>query len=339
MQNPVYQYQPYPEYTYQQPRQPQYGLVNPSFPGGYNIPNAIPIPSYPRYPPPGAGLMMQGFQDPNRQLSFIATLDFPDLLCLTNNIINYILFWLSMLNKLPSDIPKFEGKSREDPSNHVMTYHLWCASNSIIDDSIHLCLFQHTLIGLAAKWYIELPQAYFYNFSQLSTSFLTHFQLPVRYDNGTKLLNLLKQSTSTYISDHIHEWRRRRHLVNVFIPDQILAKWFVKPLLPKITEDVANAGVVTTEKVISQAQYLDLIYMQSGTLHEKIPNLPKQNQIIAAPSGSHATDDMIGSLNTKSKKNSSNNSSPIITLPDSLTGESSAEIPTDIHVVESSTAK
>ena len=80
-----------------------------------------------------------------------------------------------MPHKLPSDIPKFEGKPGEDPSNHVMTYHLWCASNSILDDSIHLRLFQRTLIGLAAKWYIELPQATFYNFSQLATSFLTHF--------------------------------------------------------------------------------------------------------------------------------------------------------------------
>ena len=79
--------------------------------------------------------------------------------------------------------------------------------------------------------------------------------------------------------------------------------------------------------------------MQSSTLHEKIPDLPKQNKITAAPSRSHAADGMIGSVNTKSKKKSSNNSSPIITLLESSTGDSSAEIPADIHVVESSTAK
>src|SRR5699024_9710470 len=118
-----------------------------------------------------------------------------------------------------------------------------------------------------------------------------------------------------------------------------LAEWFVKSLFPKITEDVAKAGVVTEEQVIAQAQYLDLVYTQSGTLHEKIPNLPNQNQIDAAPSGSHAADGMIGTVNTKSKKKSSKNSSPIITLPDSPTGESSAELSADIHVVESSTAK
>ena len=48
---------------------------------------------------------------------------------------------------------------------------------------------------------------------------------------------------------------------------------------------------------------------------------------------------MIGTVNTKSKKKSSKNSSPIITLPDSPTGESSPEITADIHAVESSTAK
>ncbi|MCY6525001.1 hypothetical protein, partial [Actinobacillus pleuropneumoniae] len=112
--------------------------------------------------------------------------------------------------------------------------------------------------------------------------------------------------------------------MKVFIPDQILAEWFVKSLLPRITEDVAKAGVVTEEQVIAQAQYLDLVYTQSGTLHEKIPDLPKSNQIAAAPSGSHAADGMIGIVTTKSKKKSSKASNtPIITLPDSPTGESS----------------
>ena len=48
---------------------------------------------------------------------------------------------------------------------------------------------------------------------------------------------------------------------------------------------------------------------------------------------------MIGTVNTKSKKKSSKNSSPIITLPDSPKGESSPKISADIHVVEKSTAK
>ena len=41
--------------------------------------------------------------------------------------------------------------------------------------------------------------------------------------------------------------------MKVFIPDQILAEWFIKSLLPKITKDVAKGGVVTEEQVIAQA--------------------------------------------------------------------------------------
>ena len=48
--------------------------------------------------------------------------------------------------------------------------------------------------------------------------------------------------------------------MKVFIPDQILAEWFVKSLLPRINKDVAKAGVVTEEQFIAQAQYVDLVY-------------------------------------------------------------------------------
>ena len=60
-----------------------------------------------------------------------------------------------------------------------------------------------------------------------------------------------------------------------FIPNQILAEWFIKSLLPKITEDVAKGGVVTEEQVISQAYYLDLVYTQLGTMYDKILDLPR----------------------------------------------------------------
>ena len=58
-------------------------------------------------------------------------------------------------------------------------------------------------------------------------------------------------------------------MVKTFVHDQLLAKWFIKSLLPSINEDVAKGGVITEEEVISCAQYLDLIYTQSGTLYEK----------------------------------------------------------------------
>lgn len=157
-----------------------------------------------------------------------------------NDLIYHLPFWLDMPTKLPIDIPNFEGKLGEEPLNHLW----WCASKYLIDDSIRLRIFQRTLISLAVKWYIGLPRGSLKNFNALTIAFLTH-QLPVHYENDTKLLNALKQITSMYISDHIHEWRRRCRLVKIFIPDQIMAEWFLKSLLPKIIEDVAKGGVVT----------------------------------------------------------------------------------------------
>ena len=90
------------------------------------------------------------------------------------------------------------------------------------DNSIHLRLFQRTLTAIDAKWYIELPHHSFWDFNALAMDFLTHFQLPIRYEIGTDLLTLLRQTTSTNISDHIHEWRRRQRLIKAPIPDQLL---------------------------------------------------------------------------------------------------------------------
>ena len=93
-----------------------------------------------------------------------------------------------MPTKLPSDIPKFEGKAGEYPQNHIMMFHLWCSSNNIVDDSIRLRLFQRTLTGAASKWYIEIRQAKYPDFNSLTFMFLQYFQLPVRYDEGVEIL-------------------------------------------------------------------------------------------------------------------------------------------------------
>ena len=143
-----------------------------------------------------------------------------------------------------------------------------------------------------------------------------------------------------YISYHIHEWIRRRRLVKFFILDKILAEWFIKSLLPKITKDVAKGGVVIEEQVIAQAQYLELVYTHSGTLYEKNLDLPHPCQIMKTPSNSHSADDVIGIVSTnKSKKKSSKSTSPIITLPNSPKGDSSLKTSAKIHVVDSSTTK
>ena len=85
-------------------------------------------------------------------LPFMACLNLPNLALLTNDPIFHQTFWPPMPTKLPLDIPKFEGKAGECPQNHIMTFHLWCSSNNIVDDSIRLRLFQCTLTGVASKW-------------------------------------------------------------------------------------------------------------------------------------------------------------------------------------------
>jgi hypothetical protein len=63
-------------------------------------------------------------------------------------------------------------------------------------------------------------------------------------------------------------------LIKETIPDQLLVEWFTKYILPPIAHDVAMGGVITEEESIAHAWYLDLVYSQSSTLYELIPNAP-----------------------------------------------------------------
>ena len=74
-------------------------------------------------------------------LLFMASLNLPDLKWLTNDPIHHNPLWPPIPTKIPSYIPKFEGKAGEDPQNHIMSFHLWCSFNNIVDDYIRLCLF------------------------------------------------------------------------------------------------------------------------------------------------------------------------------------------------------
>ena len=114
--------------------------------------------------------------------------------------------WPPMPANIPLDIRKFDGKVGEDPPKHIMSFHLWCSSNNIVYDSVILKLFQSTLTGVAAKWYIELPHATYHDFSSLASMFLQYFQLLIRYDKGVEILLSCYQNKSTHIMDHIHEW-------------------------------------------------------------------------------------------------------------------------------------
>jgi len=110
-----------------------------------------------------------------------------------------------MPTKLPSDIPKFEGNPRKDPTNHVHSFHMWCSSNSIIEDSIYLCLFQHTLTGVDFQWYVDQPRATYSTLETLATTFLSYFQLSFDYDISIELLISFRQNSATHLSDHGRE--------------------------------------------------------------------------------------------------------------------------------------
>ena len=125
------------------------------------------------------------------KLPFLATLELQDLSKLMNNPIQHHFAWPPVPVKIPTDIPKFDGKTGEDLANHITTYHLWCVSNYFLDDSIKLRLFPRTLTGNVAKWFIELPTTSFFDFQSLAIAFLTHFQLPIRYEMGTVILTSL----------------------------------------------------------------------------------------------------------------------------------------------------
>ena len=127
----------------------------------------------------------------------------PDFSQLINDPIHHDPGWPTMPTKLPSDIPKFEGTAGEDPTNHVHSFHMWCSSNSITDDSVHLRLFRHTLTREDSKWCVDHASSSHTTFATLDKDFLSYFQLPLRYDTGTKLLTSFHKNSSTRLSDHV----------------------------------------------------------------------------------------------------------------------------------------
>jgi hypothetical protein len=115
---------------------------------------------------------------------------------------------------------------------------------------------------------------------------------------GTKILSSFKQTKAAHISYHIHEWRRRGCLIKLELPDQLLAEWFTKSFMNDITHDIAMVGVVTEEHAINRAQYLDLVYSQTGTLYDLLLDAPRPstNSTSTTPATSHVVDSVIGTF-------------------------------------------
>jgi hypothetical protein len=124
-------------------------------------------------------------------LPFLAMINLPDLSKLMNEPVCHDPTWPPIQTNIPLKILKLEGKNGEDPGDHITTFHLWCSSNSLNENSIRLRLFQHTLIGVTRKWYIELSRGEYGTFNHMVLVFLNHFQLSVRYDVGLELLSTL----------------------------------------------------------------------------------------------------------------------------------------------------
>jgi hypothetical protein len=167
-------------------------------------------------------------------------------------------------------------------------------------------------MGSATKWYIELPRGFFTDFNTLAMDFLTHYQFPIRYEMRTEILSSFKKNKATHISDHIHEWRRRRRLIKLDLPDQLLAEWFMKSFVNDISKDISMGGVVTEEQAISHAQYLDLVYSQMGTLYDLLPDAPRPSTTTTSttPTTSHAVDGVIGTFHAQPQSVQASHTNP-----------------------------
>jgi hypothetical protein len=88
-------------------------------------------------------------------------------------------------------------------------------------------------------------------------------------------------------------------MIKAIIPNILLEEWFTKSLLPLITRNVAMGGTVTEEQAITRAQYLDLVYSQSGTLYDLLLNVARANTDPSTLSSSSHADGVIGSVKTQ----------------------------------------
>jgi hypothetical protein len=148
-------------------------------------------------------------------MPYLASINIIDLTKLMNDPILHDRTWPNIPTKLPYDILKFEGKHGEYPANHIMYFHLWCSSNSIMEYFFLLQLFQITLIGPSSKWYVDEKVGSHSTFESLVKAFLYLFQILVCHETGLEILSKLKIALAIHIADDIHEWQRRRSICKV----------------------------------------------------------------------------------------------------------------------------
>ena len=117
------------------------------------------------------------------------------------------------------------------------------------------------------------------------------------------------------------------------IPDQLLANWFTKSLIPPIARDVAMGGVVTYEKAISHAEYLDLVHSHSGTLYDLSPHAPRPTTDPSRPVAEPPTDGILASVQTQTMEKSSKKQNQT-TTPSNQPAPSAKNAPSPVAFVE-----
>jgi hypothetical protein len=71
-------------------------------------------------------------------------------------------------------------------------------------------------------------------------------------------------------------------------------------------------GVVTEEQEISRAQYLNLVYSQTGTIYNLIPDAPRPstNPTPTPPATSHVVDSVIGTFHDETQSTHASHTNP-----------------------------
>jgi hypothetical protein len=132
-------------------------------------------------------------------------------------------------------------------------------------------------------------------FESLAKTCLTLFQLPIHHENGLELLSEFKQTSSTHITNHIHEWRQQCGLCKEETTKQKCFDWFLRSLVPLLAKDVASNFPQSEEEAIIKAQQYDLIYSQSGYLYTVLPDALRPVPFVQdKPGMSHVEDGLIG---------------------------------------------
>ena len=102
-------------------------------------------------------------------------------------------------------------------------------------------------------------------------------------------------------------------------------------------------GVVTEEQTIRHAQYLNIIYSQTNTLYDLIPDAPRPSTTATSttPTTSHVVDGVIGSFHFDAKSTSAthtNHKSLDSNVPSALNPTPSTDKTSKVNSVQSTLA-